>query len=560
MKDMFKLSRSVLQRLGCVHGNRLFSTPTQSVLELEKPDPRVEFTESKEESNVATTTIVGNRSGLVNSVFASLDFKDDIIPSDEHKKPLSRIKQFDEQIAKADNVNSLLKAADSSVVSRRNALKIVSLLYEWSATNKVKLSDFQSDPRFLKLCRLLSRYRSDHHPDSNTSYEDLNTVLSITGDDEAAKLLNNMTLAQLIKVMTTLMTKKRRSTPLLRSLAYNLTRQNETLDLKRSADLLFAMVSLNFPDEVLLNRVCSDVLQQLPENTSKPGAVASISTSLGLLKYKDVELLDGLSEWFVKHSDICRPQDVASIIITLATLGYLPANFEDIVKMATQLKPEELAKPTAWLDVVFALATLNHATSEHVSSVLSADMIDKLSVAGASMAAIKKLVLIDGYVGMSLPDYSGPRLPQETIQELPVVYSKEKQQYVSAILSTFKSLISSDNFLKKNCNSGLGFLFDAEFLLDQKCHPVPLEGSKTVKGKSIYRIALMGLDYHDLSKKASDPLGINSFYKRLLEHKGYNVLFIPYSEFNPKDKLITRVQYLEARLKELIASNPRPDV
>ena len=56
--------------------------------------------------------------------------------------------------------------------------------------------------------------------------------------------------------MKALQQKGRRSTPLLRALSHNITNQAEVIDLKKSADLLYAMASLNFPDPVLLDRIC----------------------------------------------------------------------------------------------------------------------------------------------------------------------------------------------------------------------------------------------------------------------------------------------------------------
>lgn len=58
-------------------------------------------------------------------------------------------------------------------------------------------------------------------------------------------------------------------------------------------------------------------------------------------------------------------------------------------------------------------------------------------------------------------------------------------------------------------------------------------------------------DYHDLCRGHSDLTGINAFYSRLLEARGYRVLTVPYTEFNARDKLVSRVQYLESKLKSV---------
>lgn len=87
--------------------------------------------------------------------------------------------------------------------------------------------------------------------------------------------------------MATLAAKKRRSTPLLRSLAYNISRSTTKLDLKQSADLLYSMTVLNFPEPVLLERISNDVQESLPTNTTRSAVIGSILTSVGLMRYKD---------------------------------------------------------------------------------------------------------------------------------------------------------------------------------------------------------------------------------------------------------------------------------
>lgn len=87
--------------------------------------------------------------------------------------------------------------------------------------------------------------------------------------------------------MTTLAQKKRRSTPLLRSLSFNISRNAQKLDLKQCADLLYSMTILNFPESLLLERISSDAVDGLELNHDRSAVVGSILTSLGLLRYKD---------------------------------------------------------------------------------------------------------------------------------------------------------------------------------------------------------------------------------------------------------------------------------
>lgn len=549
---MLKLSGLVVWRLGS-RAVRKYSSPSASVYKVEKLEVSSNLSEKVSNKNTESADDKEN-AGLVAAAFASLNNIDGTAEDKRKPSPKSvkytRGQQIDGQIQKADDLNSLLVVAENSVVSRRHALKMVSILSDWSTSNKVKLGDFEKDPRFLKLCRILARSTA-HAMTSMTMAEDLSTVLGITGDDEAARLITNLTLPQMIKVMKALQQKGRRSTPLLRALSHSITSQTEVIDLKKSADLLYAMASLNFPDPVLLDRISNDIIECLPTNKEKPAVVNSITISLGLMRYRHEPLLWSIADWIQSNKDIIRASDVASAIVTFATVDYLPPSAEGIVQTALSLKEDEMARSSSWLDLVFSLLTLNKATREHLESTLRPEFIDKLLSTGEiPIPSRRKLMMIDAYLHLTSP--GSLRLPEDISVGVPVVYTKEKAFYVLSIMDTFKSLVSAEAFLKKECNSGMGFLYDAEFAVDAKCHPVPLD--KAVDNKSVYRIAVVGLEYHDMTRKTVAPLGVAQLYTRLLQLKGYKVLQIPHTEFNSKDKLVTRVQYIEKRLKDLVAS------
>lgn len=67
---------------------------------------------------------------------------------------------------------------------------------DWASSSRVKLSEFERDPRFLKLCEMLGK----DDKGKQSLFSDLSTVLGITGDDEAAKLISSISLSQMVKV------------------------------------------------------------------------------------------------------------------------------------------------------------------------------------------------------------------------------------------------------------------------------------------------------------------------------------------------------------------------
>lgn len=113
-------------------------------------------------------------------------------------------------------------------------------------------------------------------------------------------------------------------------------------------------------------------------------------------------MLDTLSEWILKHHEICRPQDLFAFIQTLAVLNHQPSNADVVFpvsllyysticglkyKMANvyffqKLMPyvtySEANNPHIWLDLVWSLVLLRLATAEHVSTVLSETFVRKI--------------------------------------------------------------------------------------------------------------------------------------------------------------------------------------
>lgn len=88
--------------------------------------------------------------------------------------------------------------------------------------------------------------------------------------------------------MSTLSLRKRRSMLLLRTLAFNITKNPYQLNLKQSSDLLYSMAVLNFPEENLLEKVANDVCLELQKKIDRSAVIGSILTSIGLMKYKNL--------------------------------------------------------------------------------------------------------------------------------------------------------------------------------------------------------------------------------------------------------------------------------
>ncbi|XP_039493381.1 FAST kinase domain-containing protein 4 [Drosophila santomea] len=503
------------------------------------------------------------RGNMVAAAFESL--KNDSLRDESKNQASSKI---DERIINAKTVNGLLTITENNnAFSRKHALRIVSILAEWSSMDRVKISEFENDTRFLRICRMLGRTVPKSNGGNNKGLDengkrisgfrtdDLNTVLGVAGDDEAAKLIASISLPQMVKVMSTLAQRKRRSTPLLRSLAFNISSASETLDLKQAADVLYAMSTLNFQDSVLGAKVCADVQSALPKNVEKSAVVGSIITSLGILRYRDLDILESLTQWLVKNSEICRPQDLSAYFLTSALLNFKSAQLEEVSKkLVKSIVREDFTKQSEWLSFVWSLTMLGLVEHSHLASVLSADFLEALKKDKAGVTATSKMRLLNlnSYAQLIATDYKGPLLSTDSpVYLVPMAHPKAKQVLVNGMLDALKSLLPASNHLQTAVDTKMGFLIDALCHFDANKNPLPLDK----ENPNAIRVALMVIDFHDICHGTHRcASGVTNLTFDLLEKSGYHVIPVPYNEFSTSDKLLKRVQYLESKFKAIASS------
>ncbi|XP_031633340.1 FAST kinase domain-containing protein 4 [Contarinia nasturtii] len=481
----------------------------------------------------------------------------------QQKSPTTPIKKdFASSLTAATTVSEVLELSEKNV-NQKNAMGILTKLSMLTASKKAVVTDYENDYRFLKICQILSKSPSSGGfqkvKPSVPSYAikksaQVEMVLGVAGDDEASELVKTLSLSQKVRVFSSLARKKTRSIVVLKALALSICFDAANMNLKECSDLLFAMNSLNFIDDMLLTRVANDIGVGLPNNVNKMAVVGSIITSVGILKFRDTKLLDNLLKHVVAQHNLCRPKDLASFILTLAQVNYRPQNVADISSTLIPKISKSDLWIGEWLDHVWALCVLDLYESSHLESVLCPQFLEQFlreqKTEDLLPAQKMKILNINAVAKHFATEYNGPYLdPKSPVNNCRFGYRKSKKILVQGLLDTLTNLFTSTSYIRTSYDMNLGFIIDAECVLSENRTPLAIESE--IKNAS--RVAFMVLDYYDICKgEEKQPNGIQALTIKLLEKNGYNVLLVPHYEFSTSDKVLKRVQYLDSKLKNIL--------
>lgn len=172
--------------------------------------------------------------------------------------------------------------------------------------------------------------------------------------------------------------------------------------------------------------------------------------------------MESLTQWTLKHSDICRPQDLSALFLTSAILNFKSANIEDIrQKLVKTIVQQDFTKNVDWLNHIWALTMLGLCDNQHLETVLSAEFLDKLQSDKNGLTATTKMKLLNlnSYAKLLKTDYKGPTVaPESIVYDVPMAHPKSKQVLVNGLLDALKSLLPANNHVNSMVDSKMGFL------------------------------------------------------------------------------------------------------
>uniref|UniRef100_A0A023FXV0 RAP domain-containing protein n=1 Tax=Amblyomma parvum TaxID=251391 RepID=A0A023FXV0_AMBPA len=371
--------------------------------------------------------------------------------------------------------------------------------------------------------------------------------------DRALQLVGSLPSSEMRLLVRTLARHKLRPTPLLQAAAFYLSEGLGDVSLKEIVSLLHALHSLSFPEPSVLQQLSRAFVEQLTDDT-KVSVVAACLTAVGQLSWRHPELLESCSNWMVTHRASCRPADFTACLLALARLQYMPECQEQLFPVLLEELCEERfsAMPAIWLDIVWSLSLLSQVQQSHLDSVLQrhfyAPLLEDTSLASPARQKLLNLIAVSD---LEFPD--GPPFPKE---EVDFIIENQKVPEARALHRSVREALTQlaplGRYLSSTPRLPYGLSADGELIVDKNAQPVLLESKPQ---PDHHRIALVVLDYKDLTLQSQVPTGTNALRIRLLKRLGYKVLQVPYTEYDDKKPVLQRVKYLHEKLLQCVASS-----
>lgn len=287
--------------------------------------------------------------------------------------------------------------------------------------------------------------------------------------------------------------------------------------------------------------------------TSHPETITKVIQFFGRRNILSPVVFDAVAESFVYRADDYSTSQVARQIMPFGKLGYLPPNASDVFRKVETVLLTRFShfQPRTLLNVLHSCTLVERFPVNFVSKVFSSYFLQQLQEQGSGMDRYVLAQLTQLYMTVKLecPFYEGPRLlPQYRVKsfltpgnslETPVdihLYNSVKTGLVD--------LLGSRSYFGSRVLTPYCYTLDVEIKLDEEGYVLPASHNDEV----FKRIALCIDGQKRFTSNKRQLLGKEAIKQRHLRLLGYEVVQIPFYEFEKLRNKTSAVEYLHQKI------------
>ncbi|XP_064188965.1 FAST kinase domain-containing protein 3, mitochondrial [Anguilla rostrata] len=287
--------------------------------------------------------------------------------------------------------------------------------------------------------------------------------------------------------------------------------------------------------------------------TAHPETITKVMQYFGRRNILSLPVFDAVAESFAYRADSYSTSQVARQIMPFGKLGYLPPNTGELFRKVEAILHSRFSQfqPRTLLNLLHSCTLVERFPVNFFAKVFNPFFLQQLQAQGTGLDWIVLAQLTQLYMTVKLecPSYEGPRL--------------QRKYHVKSFFTSARSLETSvDGPLYSSVKTGLvdllgGRTYFASWVLTPYCYTLDVEMKLDEEGyvlpashiDEVYqRIALCIDGPKRFTLNTRRLLGKEAIKQRHLRLLGYEVVQIPFYEFEKLQSQAERVEYLHKKI------------
>ncbi|XP_010737190.2 FAST kinase domain-containing protein 3, mitochondrial isoform X1 [Larimichthys crocea] len=287
--------------------------------------------------------------------------------------------------------------------------------------------------------------------------------------------------------------------------------------------------------------------------TSHPETVTKVIQFFGRRNILSPTVCDAVAESFVYRADDYTTSQVTRQIMALGKLGYLPPNANDVFRKVETILYSRFShfQPRSLLNLLHSCTMLERFPVNFVSKVFSSYFLQQLQDQGNGIDQIILAQLTQLYMTLKLecPFYEGPKLLPKYCVKSFLMFGRSLETPVdvhlyNSVKTGLVDLLGARSYFGSKVLTPYCYTLDVEIKLDEEGFVLPASQNDDIHK----RIALCIDGYKRFTTNKRQLLGKEAMKQRHLKLLGYQVVQIPYYEFEKLRHKSSVVEYLHQKI------------
>ncbi|CAN9506384.1 unnamed protein product [Ophioblennius macclurei] len=287
--------------------------------------------------------------------------------------------------------------------------------------------------------------------------------------------------------------------------------------------------------------------------TSQPETISKVMQFFGRRRILSPSVFDAVAESFVYRADGYSTSQVARQIAAFGKLGYLPPNAGKLFRKVEIILRTRFShfQPRTLLNLLHACILVERFPVNFVSKVFNSYFLQQLQEQDARIDRGMLAQLTQLYMTMKLecPFYEGPKLPPKYRVKSFLLFGSSLEtpvepQLYNLVKTGLVDLLGDRSYFASKVLTPYCYTLDVEIKLDEEGYVLPARHTDDV----YKRIALCIDGQKRFASNTKQLLGKEAIKQRHLRLLGYEVVQIPFYEFEKLQSKSGMVEYLHKKI------------